>query len=365
MARHTSRTDAELDRAVRRAPRFGAPRADALRRPLQLLIMGACVCSCAGLSFTAPVPARSAGRGALMTAASPYAAVGLAPAPLIFDGCAPSLLDNMLPSGLESWGAPATYPAPADAVAKLAANTRYLRHHAAAIDEALDFASRAHEGQRRKSGEPYIIHPIEVACILGELKMDVDTIMAGLLHDVLEDTDVTLGELSSRFGPAVASIVAGVTDSTATAPADNQRELLLAMSAEWRVVLLKLSDRLHNMRTLEHMPRAKQLKKAKETLDLFVPLAKRVGVAPLHAELQRLSTAYVNPFPTATKTLLGQRVGGAILTRIARLQYPGTLDDFLLKDETLAHNDVEGSLAAHRQRWAEHCAAYRVGKWVA
>ena len=135
---------------------------------------------------------------------------------------------------------------------KLRAATRYLGTDDAArvCVNALDFAARAHEGQRRKSGEPYIIHPIEVACVLAELKLDSETIIAALLHDVVEDTDRTLDDIRAEFGDAVASIVSGVTDESAS-DADNQRALLLAMGTEWRVALVKLADRLHNMRTLE------------------------------------------------------------------------------------------------------------------
>ena len=112
---------------------------------------------------------------------------------------------------------------------------------ATVVREALEYAAKAHEGQRRKSGEPFVIHPIEVACVLAEMRMDSDTLCAGLLHDVVEDTSYTVDDMRERFGPAVANIVAGVTDEDGAADADNERELLLAMSAEWRVALVKLA----------------------------------------------------------------------------------------------------------------------------
>jgi len=252
----------------------------------------------------------------------------------------------------------ATYPAPARQVDDHFEAGRYLEHDAERLRAAVDFAARAHEGQRRKSGEPYIIHPLATARILADLRLDADTIVAGLLHDVVEDTDITLDRICDEFGESVSMIVAGVTDEEpakqeaadkAAVAKVQQRELLLAMSAEWRVVLVKLADRLHNMRTLEHMPRLKQMKKAKETLELFVPLARRIGARELEAELQRLSAQYL--FPRAA-TL----VTPALLTPLAKMQCPDLLDDFLDSDEHLSASDVDFRLSCHRERWAAHCA---------
>merc|ERR1740130_1545137 len=164
---------------------------------------------------------------------------------------------------------------------------QYLGHDAPQLEEALLFASSAHAGQRRKSGEPYIVHPIETATILAELRMDTDTVIAGLLHDTVEDTDVSADDIRRKFGNGVANIVEGVTDGPKGVPDEtNQCALLLAMSMDWRIVLVKLADRLHNMRTLGAMPREKQIRKAQETMSIFVPLARELGVSQLEEELE-------------------------------------------------------------------------------
>ncbi|KAL1504657.1 hypothetical protein AB1Y20_008437 [Prymnesium parvum] len=253
-------------------------------------------------------------------------------------------------------GTSRAHPALAVATAQLRDATRYLRHHAAEIEQAVEFAVMAHEGQWRKSGEPFVVHPIEVACILAELKMDTDTIIAGLLHDVVEDTAYTVEDIRQRFGTAVARIVWGVTDGDGCPASDNQRDLLLAMSAEWRVVLLKLADRLHNMRTLGAMPHAKRVRKARETMQLFVPLAARVGITPLEAELRRLSAAHLHPFaPSVLGALPGSH---ALLDWLAERQCPATLDNLLRSDEELAARGVGWEIAGHRQLWEAHCARW-------
>lgn len=253
-----------------------------------------------------------------------------------------------------------THPALAEARQRLQHATRYLRHHSTDIEEAVDFAVMAHDGQWRKSGEPFVVHPIEVACILAELKMDSDTIVAGLLHDVVEDTLYSADDLCSRFGTAVARIVSGVTDGDARPAIDNQRDLLLAMSAEWRVVLVKLADRLHNMRTLGAMPRAKRERKARETMQLFVPLAARVGVKPLEAELRRLSTGHLHPFasapPPALQLLEALPGSEALLDWLTQRQCPATLDALLHGDAELSARGVGWEIASHRRRWEAHCA---------
>lgn len=131
----------------------------------------------------------------------------------------------------------------------------------------------------------------------------------------------------------------------------HQRDLLLAMSAEWRVVLVKLADRLHNMRTLEHMPQHKQVKKAKETLELFVPLARRIGASEIEAELKLLSAQYL--FPRA-----GKVVAPTLLAPLAKMQCPDLLQDYIQHDEDMG--DIDHRLSCHRARWAEHCALLRV-----
>jgi GTP pyrophosphokinase len=171
------------------------------------------------------------------------------------------------------------------------------------IRRAWAFSLEQHEGQKRASGEPYVVHPLEVALVLAELKMDSTAIAAGLLHDAVEDTDVTTAEIEKRFGEQVAHIVEGVTklDKIKFAnredhQAENIRKMLLAMVTDVRVVIIKLADRLHNMRTLEHLKAEKRQKIAKETLDIYAPLAHRLGMGKLRGELEDLAFRYTDPF---------------------------------------------------------------------
>ena len=171
------------------------------------------------------------------------------------------------------------------------------------VRKAWAFCLQQHEGQKRASGEPYVIHPLEVAQVLAELKMDSTAIAAGLLHDAVEDTDVTSPEIAARFGDQVAHIVEGVTklDKIKFAnredhQAENIRKMLLAMVTDVRVVIIKLADRLHNMRTLEHLKPEKQQKIARETLEVFAPLAHRLGMGKLRGELEDLAFRYTDPF---------------------------------------------------------------------
>jgi guanosine-3',5'-bis(diphosphate) 3'-pyrophosphohydrolase len=171
------------------------------------------------------------------------------------------------------------------------------------IRKAWAFSLQQHEGQKRASGEPYIIHPLEVGQVLAELKMDSTAIAAGLLHDAVEDTDVTSVELGKRFGDQVAHIVEGVTklDKIKFAnrddhQAENIRKMLLAMVTDVRVVIIKLADRLHNMRTLEHLKPERQQRIARETLDIYAPLAHRLGMGKLRGELEDLAFRYTDPY---------------------------------------------------------------------
>lgn len=172
----------------------------------------------------------------------------------------------------------------------------------ALIKDAYTLAVEAHSKQFRKSGEPYIIHPIEVGIILAEMEVDTDTIIAGLLHDVIEDTKYTYSEIEKRFSKDVAEMVEGVTKlvelqyiSKKEEQAENYRKLFVAMSMDVRVVLIKISDRLHNMRTLEHMPRHKQIEKSEETIEVYAPLAHRLGISKLRYELEDLAFKYLYP----------------------------------------------------------------------
>lgn len=171
------------------------------------------------------------------------------------------------------------------------------------IRDAYELAYSAHEDQVRRSGEPYIIHPLYVAIILADLQMDKETIIAGILHDVVEDTVITTADLERKFGSDVAKLVAGVTkvtkdfkySSKEEEQAVNLRNMFLVMAQDIRVIIIKLADRLHNMRTLEHMPPAKQYEKAKETMEIYAPFAQRLGIGKIKVELEDLSFKYLEP----------------------------------------------------------------------
>ena len=184
---------------------------------------------------------------------------------------------------------------------------RIRKYHPSAdismVEKAYHIAKNAHEGQKRKSGEEYIIHPLWVATILAQLEMDKETIVAGMLHDVVEDTVMTDEEIRQEFGDEVALIVDGVTKlgqlSYSTdkldVQAENLRKMFLAMAKDIRVIIVKLADRLHNMRTLEYMKPEKQKEKAKETMDIYAPIAQRLGISKIKIELDDLALKYSNP----------------------------------------------------------------------
>ena len=170
------------------------------------------------------------------------------------------------------------------------------------IRKAYEFSQKHHAGQSRASGEPYLIHPLEVALVLAEMKMDPVAIAAGLLHDSVEDTSVTVVDIRKEFGEQVAHIVEGVTKISAIdfatreeQQAENLRKMMLAMVDDIRVVLIKLADRLHNMRTLEHLPPERQQKIARETLDIYASIAHRLGMGKIRGELEDLGFRYVDP----------------------------------------------------------------------
>jgi len=171
------------------------------------------------------------------------------------------------------------------------------------ITQAYEFASKAHQGQERRNGDPYITHPVAVAEILAGLHLDAGSIKAALLHDVIEDTPSTLGEIETLFGDDVARLVDGVSkidhlhfDSVAEAQAESFRKMLLAMAKDLRVILVKLADRTHNMRTIQALPQAKQRRIARETLDIYAPIANRLGVYTLKTELEDLGFRTFYPF---------------------------------------------------------------------
>jgi len=189
-----------------------------------------------------------------------------------------------------------------DEIKELLVEQKYHEEDIEELEKAFEFAKKLHAGQYRVSEEPYIIHPIEVVKILIGLRADKHTLMAGFLHDILEDTDTKPEELLELFGEDVLNLVQGVTKlgklqfkSTEERQAENFRRMFIAMASDVRIIFLKLADRLHNMRTLNYMAPAKQQRIAQETLDIFAPLANRLGVGKIKAELEDLSLKYLHP----------------------------------------------------------------------
>src|SRR5512132_258069 len=170
------------------------------------------------------------------------------------------------------------------------------------LRRAYVFSAFEHKGQVRHSGEPYLVHPLEVANILADQRLDVVAIAAGLLHDVVEDTLTTIERIQEMFGPDVAHVVEGVTklgaipfSSKEERQAENFRKMLLAMVDDIRVILVKLADRLHNMRTLHHLPEERRVKIAQETRDISAPIANRLGMSKVKNELEELAFKYLEP----------------------------------------------------------------------
>ncbi len=214
------------------------------------------------------------------------------------------------------------------------------------VEKAYRFAEKAHAGQKRKSGEPYFIHPCFVASILTELMIDPPTIAAGLLHDTVEDCDgITLETIQQEFGEEVAHLVDGVTKlnkldfaDREEAQAESLRKMILAMSKDIRVVLIKLADRLHNMRTLKFQPEARQVAIARETLDIYAPLAHRLGVYAIKQELEDLSLRYIDP---AGYQNLVQKVGMKRAERQENIRM--VIEELSAKlDEQHIHYDIDG-----------------------
>ena len=172
----------------------------------------------------------------------------------------------------------------------------------ALLDRAYVYAMRAHGSQKRASGDPYFNHPLAVAAILTELKLDDATIVAAVLHDTIEDTAATREEIDQQFGHEIGALVEGLTKikkldfvSSAAKQGENFRKLLLAVAADVRVLLIKLADRLHNMRTLDHMPPDKRLRIADETIEIYAPLAGRMGMQEMRNELEDLAFRHMRP----------------------------------------------------------------------
>ena len=195
------------------------------------------------------------------------------------------------------------------------------------VKKAYDYSLKHHDGQTRASGEPYLVHPLEVALVLAEMKMDPVAIAAGLLHDSVEDTSVTIDDIRKEFGEQVAHIVEGVTKiskidfaTREEQQAENLRKMMLAMVDDIRVVLIKLADRLHNMRTLEHLPPERQQKIAEETLEIYAPIAHRLGMGKIRGELEDLGFRFLDPlgYEQVEKAVNARRKQGEVF--LAKMQ---------------------------------------------
>ena len=213
------------------------------------------------------------------------------------------------------------------------------------IHKAYQLAEKAHEEQFRRSGEPYICHPLHVACLLVDLGMDSESVAGGLLHDVVEDTAVTVNEISSQFGPDVALLVDGVTkltklkfSSVEEQQAENLRKMLLAMSQDVRVMIIKLCDRLHNMRTGDAWPEQKRRDKARETMEVYAPIANRLGILNVKEELEDRSLHYLDPvgYEEISK-MLSERAGEEFLAKVS-----GVIE------QRLAESGIEGATIKRR-----------------
>lgn len=227
------------------------------------------------------------------------------------------------------------------------------KEHLDLIQDAFQYAKSHHEGQFRKSGEPYIVHPLDVAIILAELRTDPTTIIAGLLHDVIEDTDVTFDDVKERFGEEVALLIEGVTklgqykfkeldheQSKLKAQASNYQKMLLAMSKDIRVIIVKLADRLNNIRTLASLPEVKQTRIARETMDIYAPLAHRLGMYVIKAELEDTSFKYIQ---RDTYRRIAQLIADTKTNRETDLSIMRTNIEYLLTENNVSCN-VKGRI---------------------
>ena len=235
------------------------------------------------------------------------------------------------------------------------------------VRRAYEFSQTHHAGQSRASGEPYLVHPLEVALVLADMKMDPVAIAAGLLHDSVEDTSVTIVDIRKEFGEQVAHIVEGVTKISkidfATheeQQAENLRKMMLAMVDDIRVVLIKLADRLHNMRTLEHLPAERQEKISRETLDIYAPIAHRLGMGKIRGELEDLGFRYLDPisYRQVSEAVEARRKEGEqFLTRV---------QEFLrekLKDAGITarvENRIKRVFSIHKKLQRQHISVEQV-----
>jgi len=227
------------------------------------------------------------------------------------------------------------------------------KEHLDLIQDAYNFALKKHEGQFRKSGDPYIVHPVDVALILCELQTDPTTIMAGLLHDVIEDTSASFDEVKGLFGEEVALLTEGVTKlgqykfkgkvleaTKIAAQAKNYQKMLLAMAKDIRVVIVKLADRLNNMRTLDSLPQEKQVRIANETMEIYAPLAHRLGMNIIKAELEDTSFKYIDP---DKYRVIAKQINDTKLNREADLELMQTNLAYLLSENNV-HCNVKGRI---------------------
>ena len=203
-----------------------------------------------------------------------------------------------------------------------AARPHYGKDQLAELEHAIDVAAEAHQGQKRKSGEPYIIHPLAVARTLVDWRLDIDSVLAGVLHDTVEDTELQLSAIENLFGRDVAFLVDGVTkvgqarsgmrdlESYLPQTKDNLSKLLIAVGRDVRVLIIKIADRIHNLQTLEHMPRTKQTKIARESLEVFAPMADRLGMGIARMQIEELGFKYLDPAKFKhTQNLMKKRLG--------------------------------------------------------
>src|SRR6516165_3898406 len=227
------------------------------------------------------------------------------------------------------------------------------------LRRAYVFSAFEHKGQVRHSGEPYLVHPLEVADLLADMKLDVVAVAAGLLHDIVEDTQTSIERIKELFGPDIAHVVEGVTklgaipfSSSEERQAENFRKMLLAMVDDVRVILVKLADRLHNMRTLHHLPEERRVTIAQETRDIYAPIANRLGMSKIKNELEELSFRYLEPQAyealrvrvdrkrRATEGLIGE-LKKTIAAKLAEAQVPVAEIDGRIKRLWSIHQKLE------------------------